>query len=287
MKGRLVDRWQRGASAWLHATRRDPRQRLQNAYFRVAVGRLLGVNCFPEVDPQSICPNCKGAVGIDPGAHGLRCKSTFTGDNNRRHNSSQQELLFWARKAGASVVITPGVTSWSGAAPVDPTHAGRMFDLGVRGLDNADFAIDLCVSDCGLGSPPASYKAGAKCEARGKAKKAKYLARFPTLDSEELLTPSHGASGSKNKDAKVLQKRIINALASADLTIPRWDIARSVNQSISVALQRAIAYNILDYRYTRLARAQVVAQLSSGGEDWDQEDDDDGGDGSTIVGEAP
>ena len=73
---------------------------------------------------------------------------------------------------------TPGVTSLTGAQPAAPEHAGRMLDLpvGVLGLDDGPtiIALDLCVSDCGTGSPPAKYKAGAKSEAKGKDKRRNY-----------------------------------------------------------------------------------------------------------------
>ena len=90
---RFVDRWQKGASAWLHATRKDERQRLKNPYFRVAVGHLLGINCFPEVPPETECPLCHSQVGPDIAAHTLACKPCRTGDNNRRHQAVQQLLL--------------------------------------------------------------------------------------------------------------------------------------------------------------------------------------------------
>jgi len=52
---RMKDRWQRGASAWLNATRKDPWQRLKNTHFSVAVGTLLGINCFKEIAAETPC----------------------------------------------------------------------------------------------------------------------------------------------------------------------------------------------------------------------------------------
>ena len=40
------------------------------------------------------------------------------------------------------------------------------------------------------------------------------------------------------------------------------------NQVLSVALQNAVAYNALDFRYTKLARARLVGGGSSGSS-WD------------------
>ena len=92
-----------------------------------------------------------------------------------------------------------------------------MVDLGVCGLDDGPIiALDLCVSDCGVGSPPASFKTGAKSDAKGRYKRRKYVTRFPTIPVAELCCPSYGCTGSKNREAIVLQKRIINALAAAD-----------------------------------------------------------------------
>ena len=126
-----------------------------------------------------------------------------------------------------------------------------MLDLGVHGLDDGPtIALDLCVSDCGTGSPPAKYKAGAKSEAKGKDKRRRNIQRFPTINPVELCCPSYGRTGSMNREAVVLQKRIINALAAADTSVHRSLIAGRVNQCIAVAIQRAVAFNILEYRYT-------------------------------------
>ena len=255
---RFVDRWQPGASAWLHACRKDARQHLKNAHFRVAVGGLLGVNNFPELDANTPCPCCLELVGANMERHMLRCKATYTGGQNKRHNAVQQELLHWLRAAAANVVCTPGVTSLTGAQPAAPEHAGRMLDLGVLGLDDGPtIALDLCVSDCGTGSPPAKYKAGAKSEAKGKDKRRKYIQRFPTINPVELCCPSYGRTGSKNREAIVLQKRIINALAAADKSVPRSLVAARVSQAISVAIQRVVAFNILEFRYTTLPKGRV------------------------------
>jgi hypothetical protein len=81
-----------------------------------------------------------------------------------------------------------------------------------------------------------------------------------------------------NREAVVLQKRIINALAAADTTVHRSLVAGRVNQCIAVAIQRAVAFNILEYRYTTLpmgraaARAaQAAAPVQAGGDDWDND----------------
>ena len=177
---------------------------------------------------------------------------------NKRHNAVQQELLHWLRAAGANVVCTPGVTSLTGAPPAAPEHAGRMLDLGVLGLDDGPtIALDLCVSDCGTGAPPAKYKAGAKSEAKGKEKRRKYIQRFPTISPDELSCPSYGRTGSKNREAIVLQKRIINALAAADTSVSRSLVAARVGQAISVAIQRVVAFNILEFRYTTLPKGRA------------------------------
>ena len=272
---RFVDRWQKGASSWLHASRKDARQHLQNAHFRVAVGGLLGVNCFPEVDRNTPCPRCPNTVGSDMGGHMLQCKAVYTGGNNKRHNAVQQDLVFWLRLAGANVVCTPGVTAFTGAEPCVASHAGRMIDIGARGLDNGpDIALDLCVSDCGTGSPPLSFRSGAKSEAKGRAKRRKYVARFPSIPVAELCCPSYGRTGSKNLEAVVLQKRIINALAAADTTVSRLLVAARFSQAMSVAVQRAVAFNILEFRYTVLPKGRVggLAAPVPGGGDWDDDE---------------
>jgi hypothetical protein len=85
----------------------------------------------------------------------------------------------------------------------------------------------------------------------------------------------------------VLQKRINKAIAAANPTMPYSQVAARVSQVISVALQRAAAYNALDFRYTKLAKGRVVGGSSGAGNavvarqllaqltnDWDADDDE-------------
>ena len=200
-------------------------------------------------------------------------------------------LTYLLRLAGATVVTTPGVASFTGAEPTDQTHERRQLDLGARGLDDGpDIALDLCVSDCGTGKVSATYQTAAKCEAKSKAKKAKYFARFKNISKEELCCPGYGRTGSKSTEAISLQKRIIKAIAAADKSVPYSLVSSRVSQVLSVALQKAVAYNTLDYRYTKLAKARVVGAASgfndagvplvlgqavaAGSDDWDADDDE-------------
>jgi hypothetical protein len=164
----------------------------------------------------------------------------------------------------------------------------------VRGLDDGpDIALDLCVSDCGTGKVSPNYQSGSKCEAKSKEKKRKYNSRFSGIPAAELCCPGYGRTGSRSSEAVTLQKRITKAIAAADVTVPFSLVSSRVNQVLSVALQKAIASNVLDFRYTKLAKARLVgggsfgvgnalpvAQLSPGQllqqatNDWDDADDE-------------
>ena len=90
---------------------------------------------------------------------------------------------------------------------------------------------------------------------------------------------------------KKLQKRIINAFAAAVPTVSRSLHASRVSQIISVAIQKSVAYNALDFRYTTLAKSYVpglvplaaAASVTTGDGDDDSSDDDDGDD--SVAGE--
>ena len=131
----------------------------------------------------------------------------------------------------------------------------------------------------------ANYKTGAKCEAKSKGKRAKYDARYDGISSTELSIPGYGRSGCRSKDAVNLQKRITKAIAAANPTVDYSVIAARVGQVISVALQNAVAYNALDFRWTKLPKARVVGDgagavqllaqaVAAGGDDWDEDDDE-------------
>ena len=73
------------------------------------------------------------------------------------------------------------------------------------------------------------------------------MARFNGIVSAELCCPGYGRSGSKSTEAVILQKRIIKALVAANPTVPYSITASRVSQVLAVAIQKAVAYNILDY----------------------------------------
>ena len=95
-------------------------------------------------------------------------------------------------------------------------------------------------------------------------KKMKYFERFSGINVAELCCPSYGRSGSKSGEAVTLQKRIIKAIASADLTTPHSLVAARVSQVTSVALQQAVAYNAIDFCYTKLGQARAVGRGRGG-----------------------
>ena len=115
----------------------------------------------------------------------------------------------------------------------------------------------------------------------------KYLSRFKftTSNQKELCIPGYGRSGSRSKDAIELQKRIINAIAAANPTVTYSAHSSRVGQVISVALQNAVAFNALDFRWTKLLKARVVGASGGAGSliaqavaaglgDWDDDDDE-------------
>ena len=95
----------------------------------------------------------------------------------------------------------------------------------------------------------------------------------------------------QKKEAVTLQMRITKAIASADPTTPYSLVAARVSQVISVALQRAVAFNALDFRFSKLGQGRAVgggavpvpvggaaaAQqlLGQAVNDWDADDDSD------------
>jgi hypothetical protein len=137
---------------------------------------------------------------------------------------------------------TPGAVSFAGATPTNPIHADRQLNLGERRslAKGPDIALDLCLSDSGTGKVPAKCKMGAKCEAKSKAKRKKYMARFNGIDSAELCCPGYGRSGSKSTEAVILRMRIIKALVAAIPTVPYSITALRVSQVLAFAMQKAV-----------------------------------------------
>jgi len=71
-----------------------------------------------------------------------------------------------------------------------------------------------------------------------------YRQRFPAIPEGQVSCPSYGVTGN-HEEAIALQKRNIKALAAADMTVHtgRSLVAARVNQAISVAVQRVVAFN--------------------------------------------
>ena len=161
----------------------------------------------------------------------------------------------------------------------DPTNKGRIFDLGVRALDDgcdSDIgALDLCVSDCCTvtGKPPLSYQTGgAKGEAKGKHWQKRRSTWQPhwqafhwqVSQSRSSASRATTGTGTKDADAAGLHKRIIKALASANPTTPYSAIASRVHRLVSLAIQQSIAFNALQYRYTKLGASTTRRIVGSG-----------------------
>ena len=96
-----------------------------------------------------------------------------------------------------------------------------------------------------------------------------------------MCCPGFGSSGNKSTEAVTLQKRITKSIAAADETVPYSLVSARVSQIFSVALQKAVAYNALDFRYTKLAKARAVGGAGAAAQilaqavnDWDADDDE-------------
>ena len=105
-----------------------------------------------------------------------------------------------------------------------------------------------------------SYEAGKATETAFTAKVTQYTStRFSGLDPRRFRAAAFELRGAPSKSTLVYLKEIKHREISHNKSTPRSVIACRLYQRVSVAIIRAIAYNVMEYRCWRVPVAVPVA----------------------------
>ena len=255
------------AGAWLQARALDPNCVLNNAEFWIAFGIRVGLahRLYPEVSPHAVCKACKRAIGPSVPAHAFsECSKARRRGQNLRHTALKNAIATVERLsvAGTHIIMEPFVTATTGAVPTDAKFAKSRADVFVRPPGSLGYIVDATIVDATLGLEPApntSYEAGKATEQAFDEKVTQYTSERFTLDKQRFRAAAFDFRGAPSKSTLVYMKEIKHREIKANPKTPRSVIACRLYQRISVAIQRAIAYNVMEYRLWRVPVAVPVA----------------------------
>ena len=158
--------------------------------------------------------------------------------------------------------MEPFVTATTGAVPTDAKFAKSRADVFVRPPGSLGYIVDATIVDATLGLEPApntSYEAGKATEQAFDEKVTQYTSERFILDKQRFRAAAFDFRGAPSKSTLVYMKEIKHREIKANPKTPRSVIACRLYQRISVAIQRAIAYNVMEYRLWRVPVAVPVA----------------------------
>ena len=255
------------AGAWVHARASDPLCVLNNGEFWIAFAIRVGITrrLYPEVSHNAVCKACKQPVGHDIPAHCFGpCSKAAKRGRNIRHTALKNTIATVERQAvpGTNIIMEPFVAAITGALPTLPKYARSRADVFVRPPGSLGYIVDATLVDATLGPVPApntSYEAGKATEQAFVDKVTQYTSERFNVDPQRFRGAAFDIRGAPSKSTLVYLKEIKNRESKSNPMTPRSVIACRLYQRVSVAIQRAIAYNVMEYRLWRVPVAVAVA----------------------------
>ena len=247
---------------------------MNNGEFWIASAIRLGFtnnrDIYPEVSSKAVCKKCRKAVGPSVVVHAFTCPKASRRGRNLRHTAVKSTLVTIERCAvpGTHVIPEPNVVAATGAIPTDAQFAKSRADLFVRLPDGSSYIVDITVVDATLGSKPINtpYEAGKATEQAFNDKMKQYsTTRFTGIDPKMLRMGAWDLRGGPSKSTLNYLKEIKHRESHHYPKIPRSVIACRIYQRTSVAIQRAIAYNVMEYRYVGLHVPRPLAAMPVAG----------------------
>jgi len=250
------------AGAWITASPRDYYTRMYNGEWYLAVAARLDINPYPEVHPSTKCDSCKDPVGPSVPSHAIHCSAVARRAICMRHSGLKAAFakVEQCAEAGTWIIIEPFVQPFFGGGdhmpPSDPKFAASRADIGVRAHSGANYVVDVTIIDATLGQLPNTYIPGKATDKAFNDKVEQYTTRFKKLDAcAQLRVAAFDTRGGPSKGTLGYMKSIISRESKSKPLTPKSVIAARVYSRISVAIQRAIAYNTMEYRLWRVPAA--------------------------------
>ena len=249
------------AGAWVVARPRDYLSRLNNGEWWLSTALRLGVNPYPEVSPACLCDACKLAIGPCVISHSTHCSSAGRRGRCLRHTGAKNVIATVERnaEAGTNVVMEPFImATFGGPDSMPPSESGfarSRADLAVRTPGGANYVVDVTIVDATIGLDPANnnYVVGKGTEKAFDDKVAQYQLRFPNMDiPSQFRAAAFDFRGGASKGTVEYMQEIARREHKSNPAIPFSVVASRLYQRVSVAIQRAVAYNAMEYRYWRV-----------------------------------
>ena len=246
------------AGAWVQARPLDYLSRFTNGEWWLSVARRLGVNPYPEVHPDCQCKGCHQRIGPDTVSHGAHCSKSRRRGICLRHTGLKNGLATCERKAepGTHLVMEPFVMAALGGPdtmpPSHPDYARSRADFAVRTPGGASYVVDVTIVDATLGPKPSNskYVVGKATNKAFDDKVAQYKLRFPRMDIlSQFRAAAWDLRGGASDGTVDYLKEIAHREHMSNPNVSLSVVSSRLYQRVSVAIQRAIAYNAMEYRY--------------------------------------
>ena len=257
------------AGNWLVSNDQYKNTRMDDMQFTIAYALRLGVEPFADITPHHTCRLCGKEIGSSA-THGALCTRGATGTEtrNERHYALNGELARILRLLDPStrVRFEPSIVRHFHKQPFDwKKDARRKGDLHVR-TDKENYIIDTSIGLAAAASAPsaANTMAGAVARLIAKFKVAWYTGKFKGFKEHEILPFCAEGEGTLDKVAfAFIRRRIDDWFDNSDMTIPKSVMAGQVYARLSVALQRANADGVLNWRYAEVGEALFEADFDT------------------------
>ena len=256
------------AGAWVQARASDTHCVLNNGEFWIGFALRLGLahRLYPEVSPHAVCKACKQPVGPSIPSHCFGgCSKPARRGRNLRHTALKNVIATVERLAvpGTNIIMEPFVAAATGAVPTASKYAKSRADVFARPPGSLGYIVDATIVDATLGPAPAtntSYEAGKATEQAFTDKVTQYTStRFSGLDPRRFRAAAFELRGAPSKTTLAYLKEIKHREISHNKSTPKSVVACRLYQRVSVAIIRAIAYNVMEYRCWRVPVAVPVA----------------------------
>ena len=246
------------AGAWVQARASDMLCRLSNGEFWVAFALRMGLaeRLYTEVHPSAVCKACKQQIGPNVPRHAFGCPKPGRRGRNLRHTATKNCFTTIEREAapGTNVIPEPFVVAATGAQPTDAKFAKSRADIHVRLPNGFNYVVDVTLVDSTLAPLPANtpYIVGKVAEQAFNDKVTQYTSTRFNLDKRHLRAAAFDIRGAPSESTLKYLMEIAKRQESYHPGSHYSVIASRIYQRVSVAVQRAIAYNVMEYRLWRV-----------------------------------
>jgi len=246
----------RKAGNWVVSSVKGQGTYMDNMQFTIALSLRLGVEAFADIKPGHKCGLCGKEIGTSA-THGALCTRGGAGTTtrNERHYSLNTEIariLKWLDPT-TRVKFEPEIVRHFHKQPKKWKEDGlRRGDLWIR-TSTESYIIDTSLGLAAAASNASAYsnspRAGAVARKLAKDKVLQYVSAFINFKEHEIVPACAEAEGTLDVFFLDFMKRRIGDACDNNPALVRSRVAAEVYERLSVAIQRAGADGVINWRY--------------------------------------